>query len=179
MGATTRNIRNPLTRPAIRLRVLSVLLDLGGIAVKRFVALFLLLSGLLVAGGANAANLGNITTTGCLNGYSQTTISGSVGDTFTVTNNSGGLCSPFSSSNTNVLTLSSSSLSNGQSTTVNLVGVGTATFDFGGLSFLAPHITVTVTAPAAIPTLSEWTLMLLGLMVMATLGWYWNRERSY
>ena len=31
----------------------------------------------------------------------------------------------------------------------------------------------------AIPTLSEWTQLLLGLMVMATLGWYWNRERSY
>ena len=31
----------------------------------------------------------------------------------------------------------------------------------------------------AIPTISEWTLMLLGLMVMATLGWYWNRDRSY
>ena len=34
-------------------------------------------------------------------------------------------------------------------------------------------------APQPIPTLSEWTLILLGLIVMATLGWYWNRERSY
>ena len=33
--------------------------------------------------------------------------------------------------------------------------------------------------PQAIPTLSEWTLILLGLIVMATLGWCWNRERSY
>jgi hypothetical protein len=34
-------------------------------------------------------------------------------------------------------------------------------------------------APQPIPTLSEWTLILLGLMVMATLGWYWNTGRSY
>ena len=34
-------------------------------------------------------------------------------------------------------------------------------------------------APQPIPTLSEWTLILLGLIVMATLGWYWNRDRSY
>ena len=34
-------------------------------------------------------------------------------------------------------------------------------------------------APASIPSHSEWTQLMLGLMVMATLGWYWNRERSY
>jgi hypothetical protein len=53
-GERREAVRNPLTRPAIRLWVLSILLDLGGIAVKRFVALFLLMSGLLVAGVANA-----------------------------------------------------------------------------------------------------------------------------
>lgn len=33
--------------------------------------------------------------------------------------------------------------------------------------------------PQAIPTLSEWTLMLLGLMVMTVIGWHFHRERSY
>ena len=33
--------------------------------------------------------------------------------------------------------------------------------------------------PSAVPTLSQWAQLMLGLMVMATLGWYWNRERSY
>ena len=42
-----------------------------------------------------------------------------------------------------------------------------------------PAISSVTPSPAPIPTLSEWTQFLLGLMVMATLGWYWNRERSY
>jgi hypothetical protein len=34
------------------------------------------------------------------------------------------------------------------------------------------------TAPAAVPTLSEWTQLLLGLMVMMLIGWHFHRERS-
>jgi hypothetical protein len=33
--------------------------------------------------------------------------------------------------------------------------------------------------PAAVPTLSEWSQMLLGLMVMMLIGWHFHRERSY
>jgi hypothetical protein len=41
----------------------------------------------------------------------------------------------------------------------------------------------TVSAPAptpsAVPTLSEWSQMLLGLMVLSMIGWHFHRERSY
>jgi len=39
--------------------------------------------------------------------------------------------------------------------------------------------TVTVTAPSAVPSLSEWTQLLLGLMVMTVIGWHFHRERSH
>ena len=147
---------------------------------KRFVAMLMLAGGLLMAGGANAANVATITTNDCSNSasYSQTTVNGSVGDTFTI--NANGNCQSFTSSNTNVLTVA-----NGGNLQANvpllftLVGNGTATVIFFGV----PRITVTVTAPAptaqAIPTLSEWTLMLLGLMVISMIGWHFHRERSY
>jgi hypothetical protein len=38
---------------------------------------------------------------------------------------------------------------------------------------------LTVSAPAAVPTLSEWAQLMLGLMVMTLLGWHFHRERSY
>jgi len=42
----------------------------------------------------------------------------------------------------------------------------------------APAPTPTPT-PASIPSLSEWTQLLLGLMVMMLIGWHFHRERSY
>ena len=57
--------------------MLRVLLDLGGIAVKRFVALFLLMSGLLVAGGANATSVTwTIPTTALTGDATYTSVSG-------------------------------------------------------------------------------------------------------
>ena len=44
---------------------------------------------------------------------------------------------------------------------------------FGGLS-----ISTTPTTQA-IPSLSEWTQLMLGLMVMMLIGWHFHRERSY
>ena len=35
------------------------------------------------------------------------------------------------------------------------------------------------TPPAAIPSLSEWSQLLLGLMVMMLIGWHFHRERSH
>jgi len=34
-------------------------------------------------------------------------------------------------------------------------------------------------APSAVPTLSEWAQLMLGLMVMTMVGWHFHRERSY
>ena len=145
---------------------------------KRFVAVLMMAGGLLVAGGANAANVATITTTNCGFGtYSQTTVNGSVGDTFTITSTASG-CSFFTSSNTNVLTVA-----NNGNTVINvpllvtLVGSGTAILDFG-----FPAITVTVAAPAptaqAVPSLSEWAQLMLGLMVISMLGWQWRKQQS-
>jgi len=33
--------------------------------------------------------------------------------------------------------------------------------------------------PSAVPTLSEWSQMLLGLMVMTVIGWHFHKQRSY
>ena len=33
--------------------------------------------------------------------------------------------------------------------------------------------------PSAVPTLSEWSQMLLGLLVMTLLGWHFHKQRSY
>lgn len=33
--------------------------------------------------------------------------------------------------------------------------------------------------PVAVPTLSEWSQMLLGLMVLAMIGWHFHKQRSY
>lgn len=34
-------------------------------------------------------------------------------------------------------------------------------------------------SPSTVPTLSEWTQILLTFLVMSAMVWYWNRERSY
>ena len=143
---------------------------------KQFAVAFLMMSGLLVAGGANAANVATITIPNCFfsSTYSQTTVIGSVGDTFTIIGTVGS-CNHFTSSDTNVLTVANGGVTQQNvPLLVTLVGSGTATLDF-----LTPKITVTVGAPAAVPTLSEWSQMLLGLMVMSVVGWHFHRERSY
>jgi len=46
--------------------------------------------------------------------------------------------------------------------------------DFSNLSVTTP-----TPAPSAVPTLSEWSQLLLGLMVISMIGWHFHRERSY
>ena len=145
---------------------------------KGLVAAFFLMSGLLVAGGANAANVATITIPNCFfsSTYSQTTVLGSVGDTFTIIGTIGS-CDHFTSSDTNVLTVANGGITQQNvPLLVTLVGIGTATLDF-----LTPKITVTVGPPAAeaVPSLSEWTQLMLGLMVMMLIGLHFHRERCY
>ena len=40
-------------------------------------------------------------------------------------------------------------------------------------------ITSPTPAPAAVPSLSEWSQLMLGLMVLTMIGWHFHRERSY
>ena len=50
----------------------------------------------------------------------------------------------------------------------------------GTVSNYIARLNVTPTpAPQAIPTLSEWNLMLLGLMVLSIIGWHFHKQRSY
>jgi hypothetical protein len=54
--------------------------------------------------------------------------------------------------------------------------------DFGAgwqpLYAVSPLLTAP-SAPAAVPTLSEWAQLMLALMVMMLIGWHFHRERSY
>jgi hypothetical protein len=43
----------------------------------------------------------------------------------------------------------------------------------------AGNFLISYSAPASIPSLSEWTQLMLGLMVMMLIGWHFHRERSY
>ena len=43
---------------------------------------------------------------------------------------------------------------------------------------VSPLLTAPI-PPSAVPTLSEWTQLMLGLMVMMLIGWHFHRERSY
>ena len=59
-------------------------------------------------------------------------------------------------------------------------------FNSGTYSYTLPNDTITViiaSAPApaaqAVPTLSEWAQLMLGLMVISMIGWHFHRERSY
>ena len=42
----------------------------------------------------------------------------------------------------------------------------------GSNAFVAP-------TPSAVPTLSEWSQLLLGLLVMTMIGWHFHKQRSY
>jgi hypothetical protein len=46
-------------------------------------------------------------------------------------------------------------------------------------SLYAISALLTVAAPSAVPTLSEWAQLMLGLMVLTMIGWHFHRERSY
>ena len=70
------------------------------------------------------------------------------------------------------------------STTIAALGMtpGTYTWTWGS-GPNADSFVVTISAPApspaAVPSLSEWAQLMLGLMVMTIIGWHFHRERSY
>ena len=55
----------------------------------------------------------------------------------------------------------------------------------GGVTYTCGADTITVNVPTptptaqAIPSLSEWAQLMLGLMVLTMIGWHFHRERSY
>jgi hypothetical protein len=155
--------------------------------VKRFVAALMLVNGLLVAGGANAAELGPLTYDCALNpSNSQITVSGNIGDTYTVNAQGGGVpphgdCTGPNYTVANIVSNTAGPLSNQARNsmifTLSASGTTVATLVNSDLGSLA--LTFNVNAPTSIPSLSESTQLLLGLMVMMLIGWHFHRERSY
>ena len=175
----------------------------GGVFVKRFVAVFLMLSGLLVAGLANAAiDFGASTVSSTA--VTQTTISvaGSIVTNYVTPTATryggffvaGGLVGPINPDqypNNNSFDL-------GVAGTLNLTGTITGLTcatsysiytTYGSVNELyftqaAGPISVTTSpcAPAptaqAVPTLSEWAQLMLGLMVISMLGWQWRKQQN-
>ncbi|NBT45241.1 MAG: IPTL-CTERM sorting domain-containing protein [Gammaproteobacteria bacterium] len=52
-----------------------------------------------------------------------------------------------------------------------------STWNPASLPFVFNLNTVSAPTPAAVPTLSEWAQLMLGLMVLTMLGWQWRKQR--
>ncbi len=146
--------------------------------VKPSIVAFLLMSGLLDAGGANAAFLGNFTAN-CLVSNSTATVIGRVGDTFSVTPGGGYVCGAYFNPGGSVTPPGVIFAGTTQTYTIAAGGTITAAFLNGDRG-----LTLTIQQPAAptaaaVPTLSECTQLLLALMVLTMIGWHFHRERSY
>ena len=191
---------------------------------KRFVSAFLLLGGLLVAGGVWASVTYNATWSG--NGGTATgSIVFSSDSVFT----SGTSCGNFAACNITAVTVTVSGASAGNGTFVtadfnsnqffiylsgpvitsqNLVGqpnlnefnlfnaAGSPTAPtgfppvfkirsdggFGTVMTLTSLIPASSPAPTttaqAVPSLSEWAQLMLGLMVISMLGWHWRKQQN-
>lgn len=181
---------------------------------KRFLSVFLLVGGLLGAGGANATPVTwqiNKTWT------SNDTAVGSFvydADTNTYSNINVVLTAAGQPGSPNTLTQSTTS-SDSQFTFAQSIAINSPAIKFAGFSSQLSNLGGTITGTAssagscfdgscnallpinndafesftlvgtptptakAVPSLSEWTLMLLGLMVISMLGWHFHRERSY
>ena len=130
-----------------------------GVLVRRLLSVILLLGGLIVAGGANAAtNLGTATTADCTSSaFAPASFTGVAGDYFTMTTTGGPPCI-YSVSDARILRLSGSALSVGTNITVTILRIGTATVDRYGST------KISVSAPPA-PTV---TLNTANLAINAT-----------
>ena len=108
--------------------------------------------------------------------YSQpVTITGATTTTFTQAGGANDLTinDQVGSSSSNLATFAKNMVANsGGNITVTVGGAG---YYIAGLAIDVAY----VPAPSAVPTLSEWSQMLLGLMVMMLIGWHFHRERSY
>ena len=199
---------------------------------KRFVAVFFLLSGLLVAGGANAGRVavtfaqvgsnvvvtaaGSLTSTGVSfatyirgqidpslglivfgnysnfsNAFFSTTCSLSpstafgTGGSFPVSAFSGDLFYLSLSANRIFVPPNFPGGSINSTITLSNTQLSSLGLTSGGVTYTCGADTITVNVPtpsptpSAVPTLSQWTQLLLGLMVLTMIGWHFHRERSY
>ena len=170
--AVTEEFSRDLIRFFDKIGQVALLNFLAGDVVNRFLA-GLLLGGLLVAGGANAAVLSTVTNSA--QGCDVTSLSGNVGDTFTFINNfpidyrvggsgtiSPSLIPPLATINP-----------------VTLLTPGTVQVPCGFI--VGNTLTITIAAapaPAPIPTLSEWAKISMMLLMILTVGWYGRRLKQ-
>lgn len=145
---------------------------------KRFLTGVILFGGLTAVDAVFAIDLGTITTTNCMSagGYSQTTVVGNVGDTFTLQNLSGGPCNGFRPTDTAVFGPSPVNLSNGGSAVFTLSAPGSAALFF--VYFNPITVTVNSVPPSQVPTLSEWAQIILALMVISIAWWTFHHTRE-
>ena len=152
---------------------------------NRFVAVLMLAGGLLVAGGAIAAD---IPTSGILSCLANTTVSaqGVPGDPLIIQNVFS--CANFvATSNNPAVTGGPVTINQGSmpgltiSPTANPgLYASVITITDGNTTVLVDlTITGAAPAPAAVPTLSEWSQMLLALMTIMLVGWHFHKQRSY
>jgi hypothetical protein len=152
--------------------------------VKRFVAVLMLAAGLVVAGGAKAAVIPGSTFDCTFGAADAHTITGNVGDTYTVTESPGffGNCTGPTYTVAGVVTNNPATLQRNSQITFTLAAPGTTVATL--TKQFSPNqdvLTFIVNGPTAkaIPSLSEWAQLLLGLMVLTMIGWHFHRERSY
>ena len=172
-----------------------VLDSLLEVSVTRFISALILAGGLLVAGGANSAELGPLTYNCEVNALpsapnSQISVSGNIGDTYTINAVGPGFPGPCSGPNytvSNVVTNSAGPLTNNgpiNSMTFTLAASGTTVATLvssitGSLALTFSVAGAPTPTAQAVPSLSEWAQLMLGLMVMMLIGWHFHRERSY
>lgn len=141
---------------------------------KRFVAALMLAGSLMVAGGANATNYSVTYTTGA--GFTPSTVYLNQNDTITITNNNvaGGI---FFGSNSDFNPTAQGINGSGATGIFTLVVATNASITQGSNTLNV--LIGSPPTPSAVPSLSEWTQLLLALMVMTVIGWHFHRERSY
>jgi hypothetical protein len=134
----------------------------------------MVVGGLLLAGGANAADLGNFPVD-CSQATSLTLpLTAVTGDTFTVSPLGTCYIAVFAGSSgiaPNSGSFSSPTvfqLTQAQYVYLQLFNVPNSAFTW---------FSITVNAPASIPSLSEWAQLMLALMVMTALAWHFRMQQ--
>jgi hypothetical protein len=103
-------------------------------------------------------------------------ISGAQGQAFTGCNSNGSSYTGFNLGDTSV-GLGSTTVTN-----TDWISIGGSTVSNNqtkSLYAISALLTVATPAAQAVPSLSEWAQLMLGLMVISILGWHFHRERSY
>ena len=143
---------------------------------KRFLAALMLMAGLFVADGASAVDRGNFSADCSSGGYTDNTVVGDVGDTFTIT-----VSGIFCDTSLAGLATGLTPLPVGGPYVFTFTAAGSGTLYFARNSTNGLRLAATVSiapAPAAVPTLREWAQLMLALMVIGVAWHFHNKEQN-